>query len=179
MSRLFFDLELHGFHVLSDLHLGNTEPSNWVQWYITRITHCNYVVMVCSPAFKQLFEESPNIADIPNPKAKRLVCYRDALYAAISNVLSDEGRRKFIPVILEEKYEPMDCVPLLFQAGTVHRVLKEDRRDFDFNNTIRDFEKLVCHMAGIDRVELRRCGHGQVSKIPTLPGPYESELKEY
>lgn len=170
MSRLFFDLELHGFHVMSDLHLGSTEPFNWVQWYISRISHCNFVVFVCSPAFKELFEaDSPQ--KFPSPKAKRLVEYRNAVYAGISSEMSKEGR-KFVPVVLDS-YETHKCVPLLFQPGTIYRVPKEDQRKFDFDNRSRDFEKLVCHMAGINRNDLEPVT--QVSQVPTLPGPFDKK----
>ena len=172
LSRLFFDLELHGFHVLSDLHLGTTEPSNWVQWYVTRISHCNFVVFVCSPAFKKLFEDSPESSELANPKARWLVGYRNAVYAGISQEISKKGRKKFIPVVLDN-YDNMDCVPLLFQPGTVYRVPKEDRRDFDFDNRSRDFEKLVCCMAGINRNDLEQVT--PLSQVPTLPGPFDKK----
>lgn len=173
MSRLFFDLELHGFHVLSDLHLGNTEPFNWVQWYVSRISRCNFVVFVCSPAFKELFEtEPPNSDKFPNPKARRLVEYRNAVYAGIFSEMSKEGRKKFIPVILDS-YETQRCVPVLFQPGTVYRVPKEDRRKFSFDNRSRDFEKLVCHMAGINRNDLEPVD--RVSQVPTLSGPFDEK----
>lgn len=173
MSRLFFDLELHGFHVLSDLHLGSTEPVNWVQWYVSRIAHCNFVVFVCSPAFKELFEASPEVEKLANPKAKRLVGYRNAVYAGITEELSRGGRRrKFLPVILDDfPKESSSCVPLLFQPGTVYHVPKEEQRRFNFDDKSRDFEKLVCHMAGINRNELERQGH--VSQVAVLPRPYE------
>lgn len=169
MSRLFFDLELHGFHVCSDLHLGETEPSNWVQWYITRISHCNFVIFVCSPAFKELFEESLQLDKVVNPKAKCLVKYRNAVYAGIANEMS-KGTMKFIPVILDN-YPVQDCVPLWFQSGTVYNVRKEEHRKFDFDNRARDFEKLVCHMAGINRDKLEKKNH--LPHVPILRGPYE------
>ena len=177
MGRLFFDLEYHGFHVLSDLHLGTTEPTNWVQWYVTRISHCNFVVFVCSPAFKELFEESPDIDKLANPRAKQLVQYRNAVYTGLSNEITKVGRKKFIPVILDE-HERDSSVPVLFQPGTVYRIPKElEQRKFDFDNRSRDFESLVCHMAGINRNELDQVN--QVPRqVPTLPGPYDkrSEL---
>lgn len=176
MSRLFFDLELHGFHVLSDLHLGETQPSNWVQWYITRISHCNFVVFVCSPAFKKLFEETVQVDRLPNPKAKHLVNYRNAVYAGISKEMSKEGRKKFIPVILDDNYmrsaQREESVPVLFQPGTVYCVTKEEqKRSFDFDNKSRDFEKLVCHMAGINRDALEK--KNMRPQVAMLPQPFQ------
>ncbi len=174
LCRLVFDLEHHGFHVTSDLHLGAAEPSNWIQWYVTRISHCNFVLFVCSPAFKQLFEEDIDVGKLANPRAKLLAQYRDAVYSGyIANEIKKGGSRKFLPVILDvERYgqRANDCVPLLFQAGTVFHLDKEERV-FDFDNRDRYFERLVCHMAGINRMELTKLR--QYQQPPTLPGPFE------
>lgn len=174
MSQLFFDLTSHGFHVLSDLHLGDTEPSNWVQWYITRITCCNFVICVCSPAFKELFQEMPDIDKVVDPRAKRLLAYRNAVYACLSNELSKPGPQKFIPVILDD-YETVDCVPLLFQCGTSYRILPGDqkRRLFNYDDRSRDFNRLICHMAGINRAELDTLNQPQISQIPILGNPFQ------
>ena len=181
MSRLFFDLELHGFHVLSDMHLGDTQPTNWVQWYVTRISCCNYVVFVCSPAFRRLFEdENLDMDKLTNPKARHLLGYRNAVYSCIEEEVTKGGRGKFIPVILDGKYKNWkDCVPLLFQAGTVY-CLKEEKqkRKFDFDNKKRDFEKLVCHMAGINRIEIEMKEQQGIAQVPTLPGPSFSNKSE-
>jgi len=169
MSRLFFDLELHGFHVVSDLHLRDNPPSNWLLWYITRISQCNYVILVCTPAFKTLFEKNPDCEKILDPKAKRMLEYRNAVYAALCD---SSKRMKFIPVVLDHAYsDERNSVPSLFQAGKIYHIYKEDKRKFDFDNFERDFEQLVCHMAGIDRMELLR-NKQQVSCVPTLPGPF-------
>ena len=173
--RLVFDLEQHGFHVTSDLHLGGKEPSNWVQWYVTRIAHCNFVLFVCSPAFKQLFEEDLDIAKLANPKAKCLAEYKNAVYAGMSADVSKGGRRKFLPVILDvERYgdRVSECVPMLFQAGTVFSLDKDENRKFEFDNEVRHFERLVCHMAGINRVELKK--PKPMDQLPSLPGLFDA-----
>lgn len=164
MCRLFFDLERHGFHVVSDLHLGDTEPANWVQWYITRILHCNFVIFVCSPAFKELFQEQPCVDKVVNDKARRLLDYRNAIYSGISRELSRAGeRRKFLPVILDD-YKVSECVPALFECGKVFHVKHEaSQRKFNYDDKRRDFEKLVCYMAGINRMKLEQPPIGQVT----------------
>lgn len=166
MCRLFFDLERHGFHVLSDLHMGDTEPTNWLQWYTTRILHCNFVIFVCSPAFKELFQDTPCVDKIVNDKARRLLEYSNAFYSGISRELSRAGeRRKFLPVILDD-YEVYECVPALLECGKVYRISHEDlQRNFDYDNRSRDFEKLVCYLAGIDRTKLDQPAIGEVKYL--------------
>ena len=175
MSRLFFDLELHGFHVLSDLHLGDTQPSNWVQWYITRISQCNFVILVCSPSFKKLFEDNVDREKLTNPKARHLYDYRNAVYAEIQR---EVFRGKFIPVILDKKHmstaQRDKSVPLMFQPGTVFCIEEEDKRRFNFEEKQRDFEKLVCHMAGINRVEIEK--KSVVPQVPFLPPPHQAGM---
>lgn len=175
MSMLFHDLEVHGFHVMSDLHLGDTEPSNWLLWYITRIQECNFVVFVCSPAFKQLFEAGRPDMDTLTDRSRRLLEYRDALYVSITeNKLSGEGKRKFLPVILD-RFEVGSSVPLLFRAGTVYQVAPEgEYRRFDYDNRVRDFEKMVCYIAGINRDELDR--KGLERNVPVLGSPFAAGM---
>ena len=175
MTRLFFELECHGFHILSDLHLGDTEPRNWVHWYISRICHCNFVIFVCSPAFKELFQGTPTVEKLQNVKARRVIEYRNALYAGISNesellVEGSVGRQKFIPIILDN-YEISTCVPLLFQSGTVYHIRPEKERRFCYDNRSRDFERLICHMTGINRVELDK--KEVIAEVPTINDPFE------
>ncbi len=172
MTRLFFDLERHGFHVLSDLHLGDEEPNNWVLWYVSRIKRCDFVIFVCSPAFKELFQEDPPVQAV-NTKSKRLLEYRNAVYAEISNELTRGRSKKFIPVVLDDRYQDRNCVPLLFQAGTVYRVSNEDgQRRFDYENRKRDFERLVCHMTGINRLDFDE--RNQVDDVPVVKGPFHN-----
>ena len=115
-----------------------------------------------------------NVEKLVDPRARHLVQYRDAVYAGIQSDTSKAGgRRKFLPVILDvDRYgsREKDCVPLLFQAGTVFRLHKEDVRRFDFDNESRHFERLICHMAGINRMELAKIP--QVSHVPILPDPF-------
>ena len=171
MCQLFFDLERHGFHVVSDLHLGDTEPSNWLKWYITRILHCHFVIFVCSPAFKELFQETPCVGKIVNDKARRLLEYSNAIYSGISQELSRaDERRKFFPVILDD-YEVRECVPDLFQSGKVFHIKHEELpRKFNYNDKSREFEKLVCYMAGINRMKLEQPTKGVVT---VLGDPFE------
>ena len=169
MCRLFFDLERHGFHVVSDLHLGDTEPANWLHWYVTRILHCNFVIFVCSPAFKELFQETPRVDRIVNNKARKLLEYSNAIYSGVSQQLSGAcKRRKFLPVILDD-YRVDECVPTLFECGAVFSVKHEEsQRKFNYDDKDRGFEKLICYMAGVNRVKLEQPQKGEIITLGDL-----------
>ena len=164
MLRLFYDLERHGFHVLSDIHLGDSQPTNWLKWYVSRILQCNFVLMVCSPAFKELFEGPSRVDKVSHDKAKRLHVYANTIYSELEK--KSNSRTKFLPIILEDCYEKEECVPALFAAGTVYRVVHEDQpRKFTFDNKERDFEKLVCSLTGINRCDLEKPDIGEIKKV--------------
>ena len=164
--RLIYDLERHGFHILSDIHLGDTEPTNWLKWYVSRILQCNFVLMVCSPAFKEVFQGNPLADKIVNEKTKRLLEYSNAIYSELEK---SSSKSKFLPVILDH-YSKDKCVPALFGAGTVYRIGHEgDPRKFDYDRS-RDFERLVCFLAGIDR---NRLGQPKLGQVKILENPYE------
>jgi len=164
MLRLFYDLERHGFHVLSDIHLGDSQPTNWLKWYVSRILQCNFVLMVCSPAFKELFEGTSRMDKVTNDKARRLHEYANAIYSELEKKSSSCS--KFLPIILEDCYDKAECVPALFAAGKVYCIKHEDQpRKFTFDDKERDFEKLVCSLTGIDRWDLEKPAMGEVKKV--------------
>ena len=156
ITILTVDLERHGFHVVSDLHLGDTEPRNWLRWYISRIHLCNFIVLVCSPAFNELFSRETLRRDVVDQRALMFRAYSHAIYDEIAqDVTRGNNTSKFIPVILDRAWEARDSVPSLFRGGFVYNLsgASEPRR-FVYDNKNGEFERLVCRMAGINRVEL-------------------------
>ena len=155
--RLAYDLECHGFHVVTDLHLGDKQPHSWLRWYTSRISLCDFVILVCSPAFNKLFSHAqcPDY-QIIDRRAKLLLSYRNAVDSEImSEVQSKQNGGKFVPIMLHPYWSVEECVPALFRAGAIYDVFEEQQpRRFTYDNQIRGFERLVCRMAGINRMEL-------------------------
>ena len=157
MTNLHYDLYLHGFVVTSDLSLGDQQPQNVLEWYVRHIEHCNHVILVCSPAFKELFTSSRPQRPVMDPKAQRFLCYSSAIYAECERNVSREGRgmSKFIPVLLDPEWMDSDrSVPLLFRGSHIYQLFEEHPRQFDYDNTERHFERLVCRMVGINRATI-------------------------
>ena len=156
ISILTADLEQHGFHVISDLHLGDVEPRDWLRWYINRIRLCDHIILVCSPAFNELFSRETLKKDVLDERSKMLRAYSRAIYNEITQDAATTGNTsKLIPVILDQAWEGGDSVPSLFRGGTVYNLSGATYpRKFVYINTNGHFERLVCRMAGINRVEL-------------------------
>ena len=169
--RLAYDLEQHGFNVVTDLHLGSKMPTNWLEWYTSRIELCNYVLLVGSPAFCELFSREKPRGQIADERAQRLRSYRNAVYAEIeAEVSRNPGASRFVPVLLDRCWTFEDSVPSLMRAATVYHLQEDDHRRFNYDDGSRDFEKLVCRMAGINRAEIDR---PPLVGVHRLPQPYQ------
>ncbi|XP_064392221.1 uncharacterized protein LOC135339913 isoform X4 [Halichondria panicea] len=162
ITHLICDLERIGFSVISDLHLGNSQPRNWLQWYVSRIELCDYLIMVCSPAFKELFSCDKQKFPIADERASWFLTYRNAMYAEISEEVKDSpSGSKFVPVIIDDSFPPQDCVPTLLLTATKYQLNQKVPREFKYDNMYGGFEQLVCRMAGIDRVQMKIKQHPQ------------------
>ena len=155
ITHLIRDLERLGFTVISDLHLGETQPRNWLQWYVSRMELCDYLIMVCSPAFKELFLcETPKYRII-DQRASWFLTYQNVMQAEIvKEITESSASSKFLPVILDERYLPEDSVPSLFRLAPLYQLGSHGNRQFNYDNMFGDYEKLVCRMAGIDRMKM-------------------------
>ena len=168
--QLVYDLERHGFHVVTDLHLGDNTPPNWLEWYTARVELCDYVLLVGSPAFCELFAREKPRAEILDRRAKLLLSYKNAVYAEIVKEVSTRpGTSKFVPVLLDPRWPAEDAVPSLLRAATVYLLQEDGQRQFVYDDRYRDFERLVCRMAGINRAEIDKT---PVVGVRKLPPPY-------
>lgn len=164
VSLLHYDLTSHGFSVTSDLNLGDLHPQNMLQWYISRIHSCHHVILVCSPAFCELFSTYRPRREVTDPRARRFLSYSAAIYAECeSDVREGGGMSKFIPVILDHQWGDVEkSVPLLFRLSNIYKMFETEMRRFDYDNNDRDFERLVCRMVGINRAQLNAPKPGAV-----------------
>ncbi|CAI8014507.1 hypothetical protein GBAR_LOCUS9049, partial [Geodia barretti] len=154
VTLLQYDLTRHGFAVISDLSLGDQEPMNLLQWYIRQIELCDHVVLVCSPALKELFSTCQPREPIADQKAARFQVYSSAIYSECERCMRS-GVGKFVPVVLEPEWRNFDrSVPLLFRGSHVYELYGTRARLFDYDDMAGHFERMVCRMVGINRREL-------------------------
>ena len=157
VTHLIHDLEQLGFTVISDLHLGETIPVNWLQWYVSRMELCDYLIMVCSPAFKELFSCEQPKYHIFDERASWFLTYRTVMYADIHKEVTESSQTsKFLPVILDERFLPEDSIPTLFRLAPLYLLGSDGHREFNYDNMTGDYERLVCRMAGIDRMKMEK-----------------------
>jgi hypothetical protein len=154
VSLLQYDLTRHGFAVTSDLSLGDREPMNLLQWYIRQIERCDHVVLVCSPALKELFSTCQPREPITDQKAARFQVYSSVIYSECERCMRS-GVGKFVPVVLEPEWRNFDrSVPLLFRGSHVYELYGMRARLFHYDDMTGHFERMVCRMVGINRREL-------------------------
>ena len=169
--QLVYDLECLGFHVITDLHLGDNTPANWLEWYTARVELCDYVLLVGSPAFCELFSREKPRGEILDRRAKLLLSYKNAVYAEIIKEVSTKpGASKFVPILLDPRWPIENAIPFLFGAATVYQLLEGEHRRFVYDNRYRDFEKLVCRLSGINRAEFDKV---TVMGVQRLPPPHQ------
>ena len=152
--RLHHDLNEHGFVVTSDLSLRDQQPLRALEWYVRHIEHCDHVILVCSPAFKELFTSSRPQRPVTDTRARRFLVYSAAIYAECERSVT-RGVSKFIPVVLDPDWSNYDLsVPLLFRGSHIYQLFEKHPRLFDYNKKEGHFERLVCRMVGINRAEI-------------------------
>ena len=87
-------------------------------------------------------------------RAQRFLVYSSAIYSECERCMKI-GVGKFIPVVLEREWLDVDqSVPLLFRGSHVYELCEETPRLFDYDDSARHFERLVCRMVGINRAVL-------------------------
>ena len=178
VTHLIRVLERHGFNVISDLHLGDAQPLNWLQWYTSRIDLCDYLIMVCSPAFRELFSCEQPRYHIPDERVSQFMCYRQAMYANIEReVRETPNTSKFIPVILDRAWTVDNSVPTLFAMAKTYQLYSDIPRKFDYDEEHRDFEMLVCRMAGIERMKLDKPVDQGIQQLPPAYGQSECDRR--
>jgi len=158
ITQLICDLECFGFTVISDCHLDDSQPSYWLQWYVSRIELCDFLIMVGSPAFKEVFS-----LDRPKrPVRDEQVSWLFAYCVVVHKEITEKTRgSKFIPVTLGELWSVDDCFPKFLSAGSVYQLGHMGKRTFEYKNRANDgFESMICRMADITE-EIDTLGKGK------------------
>ena len=146
---LTHDLERHGFYVSSDLNMPGA-PDSILRWVAARIDLSDYVILVCSPALRELVT-APSLSEkVKDVRAKRLFKYSNAIYGVMEG--QTDNVTKLVSVILDGRYDYLSSAPCMLCSGRIYRLCEvASPRKFDYDCKNGEFEALVCRMAGIDR----------------------------
>ena len=159
----------YGFDVKVDLFVtvNHTCEADRASWTDHEMSRAEWIICVCSQSLYDMFHNACDPIEI-----RSLSTRASFLNKTLYNQLLNDNTSKIIPVILQEVDNNLSFVPpTLRDPKNILRIYEET--PFDVKNFDGDLERLICRMAGIDRMALRFAEdshhHGFVklpSKIP-------------
>ena len=154
-------LEQLGFSVFTDLLKGGENPDQLLKWYSNHIQRDNWIILVCSPAFEELFRVQ-KLEGSSDWQDKLVYSYCNNIYCHL--VHNPDVRKKFIPLVFQPQHA---CsVPSLFQGSFSYCITEDKAFNYDSSPSDLGFDALVCRMAGIDREEIERKSiRGQIQPV--------------
>ena len=144
-------LMTYGFEVKTNLSaaINNTSKDDCASLPDHEMSQAEWITCVCSKSLYDMFHNASDPTEIYCLNTKASVLNK-TLYSRLLN----DCALKVIPVILQEKDNNLDFVPpTLRDQKEVLRIFEET--PFNIKNLDGDFERLVCHMTGINREALR------------------------
>ena len=150
-TRIFLfsrHLKTYGFDVKVDISaaVNHTPQASSTDH---EMSQADWIICVCSQSLYDMFHNASDPIEIHSLNTKASVLNR-TLY----NRLLNDPALKVIPVILQESDDNLFFVPpTLRDPKNILRICEDT--PFNVKNLDGDFERLVCRMAGIDRIALR------------------------
>ena len=155
----------YGFDVKIDMFVSLATESDWASWIDHEMSRADWIVCVCSQSLYTMFHNVNG--EMLSLATKDLRFYSRSLY----NRLLNDTKLKVIPVILFREDDNLTFVPPTLRDPKNVLYIYEDT-PFSIGNINGDFERLVCRMAGIDRITLSTPKHqhqGYVKLKSKLP----------
>ena len=138
---LIHDLKRHGFYVSSDLNMPGAPDSIILRWVTALINLSEYVILVCSPAPRELVTASSLSEKVKDVRARRLFKYRNAIYGVMEWQM--DAVTKLVSVILDGRYDNQSSAPCTLSSGHIYRLCEvASPRQFDYDCKNGEFEKL-------------------------------------
>ena len=141
----------YGFRVRTNLSVGvnRTTKSDWASSTDHEMSQAEWIICVCSQSLYEMFQNASDPMEIHS-----LSTSASFLNRTLYNRLLNDPTLQVIPVILQEKDDNLFFVPpTLRDPKNVLHIYEET--PFSVENLNGDFERLICRMAGIDRMALR------------------------
>ena len=160
----------YGFEVRTNLSAGvnRTSKADWASSTDHEMSQAEWIICVCSQSLYEMFQNASNPMEIHS-----LSTDASFLNRTLYNRLLNDSTLKIIPVILQEGDNNLLFVPpALRDPKNILRVYEET--PFDVKKLDGDFERLICRMAGIDRMVLRFAeddNHQGFVKLPSKIPP--------
>ena len=145
-------LMTYGFIVKIDMFVSHANETDWASWTDHEVSQADWIICVCSQSSYILFQ---NVNDLDKEiqllslEAKNARFYSRMLYNQILN----DVQLKVIPVVLLKEDDNLTFIPPTLRDPKNILHIYEDTL-FCTENLNGNFERLVCRMAGINRIAL-------------------------
>ena len=167
----------YGFDVQVDLFESFVVDFDWASWTDHEMSQADWIIFVnskslyellCHPSGpKEVEVTAPHLSNSFNTGATKKVQFSGRL---LYNRLYHDATQKIIPVILQKEDNKTEYIlPILRDVNSVLHIYEDT--PFDYDKLEGHFERLVCRMAGINRMDINSRGMKQEfiklpSKIP-------------
>ena len=154
----------YGFDVRIVLFASSTVGFDWVSWTDREMSQADWIIFVnLKSSYELLYHPSgpkevevtaPHVSNSFNTEAAKKIRFsRRALY----NRLYHDTTLKIIPVILLEEDNRIEYIlPILRDVNSVLHIYEDV--PFDYDKLEGHFERLICRMAGINRMAINSRG---------------------
>ena len=144
-------LTTYGFDVKVDLltTVNHASEADWACWTNHEMSQAEWVICVCSQSLYDMFNNATNPSEIHSLNTRATLSQR-TLY----NRLLNDATLRVIPVILLREDDNLLFVPpTLRDPKNILRIF--ENTPFNVKKIDGDLERLICWMAGINRMKLR------------------------
>ena len=141
----------YGFDVKVDLSstVNHTSKADWASWTDREMSQADWIICVCSQSLYAMFHNASDPVEIHSLNTKAMF-----LNKTLYNQLLNDTRSKVIPVILQQEDDnPLFVPSILRDPKNILRIFEDT--PFNVHKIDGDLERLICRMAGIDRMALR------------------------
>ena len=160
----------YGFDVRVDLFCDQSRSFDRAAWSDHELSQANWVIFVCSRSSYELLQLSNSSEQsvaytscLDREMLNNITVLRKILY----NRLSVDISTRVIPVILLEEDNNIAFVPPSLQDPHNILCIFEDT-PFDYEKLDGHFERLICRMAGINRIAINNSGQNRgYIKLPS------------
>ena len=167
-----FSLNLitYGFDVRVDLFCDKSTRFDRAAWSDGELSQADWVIFVCSRSSYELYQLSNNPATFNTASVDRKRLNNiNVLRKIIYNQLSIDTSRVIPVILLEEDYNIAFVPPSIRDSNNIFCIFEDT--PFDYDNMGGNLERIICQMAGINRVTINTSGQrrGYVKLASQIP----------
>ena len=143
----------YGFNVTIDMFCKHATEAEWAAWIDYEMSQADWIICVCSQSLYTMFQ---SVNDLEKGIRSLSLAEKNGRFYSrtLYNRLLNDTKLKVIPVVLLKEDDNLAFVPPTLRDPKNILYIYEDT-PFCVENINGNFERLVCRMAGIDRMALK------------------------